>query len=182
MKTDSDIERSNRPDLDALVAEVAPWQVFACRLIAEWKSLSEVQQATKDEFGEQVVSDRWIKRACGSAARPKRFDDIIQAMRDHYREMRDEPIMDPAWRMEQRRRIVEQAIAESQFAEARNALADVERLGGTMQPEPAAGVNVQVNIIDGLTEARRRVALMSGLPVQRLIEADCVGDEGDDDA
>ena len=153
-------ERTNRSELAELLTDVPPWQVFACTLIAEYKQPIDVIKQTVAEFGD-AVSERWIRRCSGVIARPRRYDDIIQAMRANYGEMTNEPIMDPAWRMQQRRRIVIKAIAAGEYDQAREALADVERLGGSMPYAAPAGVNLQVNIDNApVSPARQRILSM----------------------
>lgn len=155
------ISQQDRQELDSALETLSPVQLLACTMLAEYSPPSVVLSACIKEYGAESINLWWINRVSSPVSRPRAYRCAIDAIRAHYRDMRDEPIMDPAWRMRQRRRIVENAIKAGEYDQAREALADVERLGGSMPYQAPAGVNVQVNIDNApASPARARILAM----------------------
>lgn len=151
----------DRVSLADVLSPLSPVQQLACAMLAEYEMPATVLAACNKEFGVGSINLVWINRSSSTLTRPKHSSTAIDAIREHYREMTNEPIMDPAWRMKQRRRIVRDALKAGDYKEARETLADVEKLTGPSQPsqQPTGAVNVMVNIGD-MSEARARVEAM----------------------
>jgi len=152
------VQAQEAPGLAELIKDLSPVEVLMCVLVAEYEKAENVFKGCTERFGDDSITMQRIWHITSPVHRPQKFHAIIDAMRAMWGVSLDEPILNPAWRMRQRRRIVEKAIKGSQFDQAREALSDVERLIGNLRadghgPATAIQINVGGNGVGDLNRA-----------------------------
>jgi len=155
------VTHEDHVSLADILSTLSPVQQLACTMLAEFKPPAEVLSACRKEYGNDSLTESWINRASSPIRRPKVYRTVIEAIRTDLGEMRDEPMMSPAWRMEQRRKAMSIAERKRDSEGMLSVLDGVEKLTGHCEaPASPSQVNVQVNLGEGVSEARQRIEMM----------------------
>lgn len=151
MGGNGEIEKAHdSPAVADLIKDLPPAEVLACVMVAEYERPAAILATCTKHFGPGVITLQRVKDFTSPVHRPAKFQRIIQAMRQMAGVSLDEPILDPCWRMKQRRQVVVRAIGDGNYGAALEALAAVEKLLGTVPTQRSTGpvTAIQVNIGD----------------------------------
>jgi len=166
------------PDLDTLqhavedaTTELTRQQVLIAQMVAEYAKPLAIHAECLKEFGDDALTVGRLRHYSSVAMRPPAVQRAVAAIRAVHRAGQDRPIYDPDWRMAQRERIVEAAIKSKDYAEARAALADVERMQGIVFADEAAPAAhaVQTNVIVDMQGYAREFARRMADPNREIV-------------